>query len=183
MKKLNQILKISIADSIWKEKVFFLPQHFFHTLNANADIKALCQTSRIQEALDTFNYLLSSKSIPTLITCSILLSSLAQGKEHELGLFVYRLMIEADIVPDLITLNIVINCHCQTGPMDRVLKWSSMSVCDRILPSLITANQCSVPFMRTLNGTRQLVAWSLVEREVEIGMEFGAYYRDPWALS
>ena len=44
----------------------------------------------------------------------------------------------------LITLNIVINCHCQTGPMDRSLKWSSMPICDRVLPSLIIANQCSV---------------------------------------
>ena len=57
--------------------------------------------------------------------------------------------------------------------------WNWNTSCDRVLPSLITANQCSVPFMRTLNGTRQLIAWSLVEREVEIGMEFGAYYRDP----
>ena len=32
----------------------FLPQHFFHTLNANAAIKALSETNRLQEAVDTF---------------------------------------------------------------------------------------------------------------------------------
>jgi pentatricopeptide repeat protein len=98
----------------------------FHTFNATADmlIRTFCQTDMITEATETFKHLLSfrSKSIPTLSTCNILLSSLVRWNWYVLALSVYVHMIETGIRPNLITFSIVINCNCETGRMDYAFK-------------------------------------------------------------
>ena len=117
-------------------------QRSFHTFNATADarIKTLCQTNRLQVAVEAFKHLLSakSKSIPSLVTCILLLSSLVRWNQYASALSEYRLMVKGDIFLDLITLNVVINCHCQTGRMDYAFRVFDGMEAHGYLPNVVT---------------------------------------------
>lgn len=65
------------------------------------------QIKRLSKAVETFKYLLlaRSRSIPSLNTCNLLLSSLVRRIRYESAFFVYRLVTDAEIIPDLIILN------------------------------------------------------------------------------